>query len=64
MIVGNTRDIQVHAGIVMKIQLGYNCEICYRFIIKGAHGGDHPSTGDHESAYHVAKAYNTGWKEN
>jgi hypothetical protein len=42
----------------------YICEICYHRIVKEAHGGDHPSTGDHDSAYHVAKAYNTGWEEN
>ena len=40
----------------------YTCEICHRLIEKEAHGGEHPSCGDHDPAYHVAKAYGTGWE--
>jgi hypothetical protein len=40
----------------------YICEICHHTIINEAHGGPKPSAGDHDPAYHVAKAYNTGWK--
>jgi hypothetical protein len=41
---------------------GYICDICHRSILVEAHGGPHPSPGDHDPAYHVAKAYKTGWK--
>lgn len=35
------------------------CPTCHRAIVKDAHGGDHPSPGDHDPAYHVAAAYGT-----
>lgn len=37
------------------------CDVCHNIIVKDAHGGPHPSPGDHDPAYHVAKAYHTGW---
>ena len=37
----------------------YKCNICYKWIIKEASGGLHPSPGSHDPAYHVAKAYHT-----
>lgn len=37
----------------------YVCEICRHVIVREAHGGPHPSAGDHDPAYHVAKAYGT-----
>jgi hypothetical protein len=38
------------------------CPTCNKTIVKEAHGGEHPSAGDHDPAAHVAKAYE-GWKE-
>lgn len=35
----------------------YYCEVCWKDIINDAHGGAHPSAGDHDPAYHSAKAY-------
>lgn len=39
----------------------YRCETCHRLIQVEAHSTPRPSAGDHDPAYHVAKAYNTGW---
>lgn len=33
------------------------CPTCHRVIEVQPRGGDHPSPGDHDPAYHVAKAY-------
>lgn len=33
------------------------CPICFRLIHNEARGGTKPSAGDHDPAYHVAKAY-------
>lgn len=33
------------------------CEICDKEIVKDAHGGEHPSAGDHDPAFHVARTY-------
>lgn len=35
------------------------CPVCRRLIVRDAHGGPHPSPGDHDPAYHVAAAYGT-----
>lgn len=40
----------------------YRCDICHRTIAKEARGNPNPSPGDHDPAYHVARAYKTGWK--
>lgn len=37
------------------------CLICHKLIVREAHGGPKPSAGDHDPAFHVAKAYHTGW---
>lgn len=37
----------------------YTCTICFKDITNDAHGGIHPSAGDHDPAYHVAKSYGT-----
>lgn len=37
----------------------YECTICHRAINREAHGGEHPSAGDHDPAYHVAHSYGT-----
>lgn len=39
------------------LKAGYICDICGNRILKEAHGGDHPSTGDHDSGEHVIHAY-------
>lgn len=33
------------------------CPICHNVIIKEAHGGLHPSSGDHDSGLHVIDTY-------
>jgi hypothetical protein len=33
------------------------CQICGNTIVKDAHGGPHPSAGDHDPAPHVSRAY-------
>lgn len=38
---------------------GNVCPTCGRAIAKEAHGGEHPSAGDHDPAPHVAAAYGT-----
>jgi len=38
----------------------YVCDICHRRIEKEAHGGEHPSAGDHDSGEHVLAAYGGG----
>lgn len=35
------------------------CPTCHRAIVKEAHGGEHPSAGDHDPAFHVGAAYGT-----
>lgn len=40
---------------------GYACPICGEWIETEARGGPHPSPGSHNPAFHVAKAYDTGW---
>ena len=35
------------------------CPICKRTIVVEAHGGSHPSPGDHDPAPHVARSYGT-----
>lgn len=35
------------------------CPTCHRVIVKEAHGGEHPSAGDHDPAFHVRAAYGT-----
>lgn len=37
----------------------YVCLVCHNIIVREAHGGDHPSAGDHDPAYHVAATYGT-----
>lgn len=41
----------------------YRCTICEKEIYHEAHGGPKPSAGSHDSAYHVAKSYNTHYFE-
>jgi hypothetical protein len=35
------------------------CPICHRTILTEAHGGGHPSPGDHDPAAHAVRAYGT-----
>lgn len=37
----------------------YVCGICKQTIEREAHGGEHPSAGDHDPSWHVAAAYGT-----
>lgn len=39
------------------------CPTCHRVIEHEAHGGAHPSPGDHDPAYHVAANYGTAIRE-
>lgn len=41
----------------------YHCSICYRDIKIESRGNPHPSPGDHNPAWHVSRAYNTGWTD-
>ena len=42
---------------VVTLQLDEVCPICHKVIINDAHGGPHPSPGDHDPGEHVLAAY-------
>lgn len=42
---------------VLIVPSTYVCPICKNTILREAHGGDHPSPGDHDPGPHVKKAY-------